>query len=209
MLFRSPQRPRPTHHIRGNRPHDRVDDDQQRRHDEMVDRLRAGSAKQFTRRNDPCCRLPVAGRGSGGAHNSFSRFFLAMLVFSKANVVKLLPRRRICTQWSKLLAAHCCDCEYAQQLLQRSGPFEVSQRLRSLLVMPQEKAFREFANGTSPRRIAVSLNEEGLAGPLGRSWRGHHDPRPCEPWHRPDQQRTLHRPPHLEPPALYQGPEHR
>ena len=44
--------------------------------------------------------------------------------------------------------------------------------------MPQEKAFREFANGTSPRRIAVSLNEEGLAGPLGRSWgattiRGH------------------------------------
>lgn len=95
-----------------------------------------------------------------------------MLVFSKANVVKLLPRRRICTQWSKLLAAHCCDCEYAQQLLQRSGPFEVSQRLRSLLVMPQEKAFREFANSTSPRRIAVSLNEEGLVGPLGRSWGG-------------------------------------
>jgi site-specific DNA recombinase len=40
------------------------------------------------------------------------------------------------------------------------------------------RIFREFANGVSPRRIAIDLNEEGMSGPRGRPWgdttiRGH------------------------------------
>jgi site-specific DNA recombinase len=40
------------------------------------------------------------------------------------------------------------------------------------------RIFREFAAGTSPRRLAVTLNSEGIHGPLGRAWgdttiRGH------------------------------------
>jgi site-specific DNA recombinase len=40
------------------------------------------------------------------------------------------------------------------------------------------RIFREFAAGMSPRRIAVTLNSEGVPGPLGRAWgdttiRGH------------------------------------
>ena len=40
------------------------------------------------------------------------------------------------------------------------------------------RIFAEFAAGTSPRRIAVGLNDDGVPGPLGRAWgdttiRGH------------------------------------
>lgn len=40
------------------------------------------------------------------------------------------------------------------------------------------RIFREFASGKSPKAIAIDLNREGIAGPLGRAWgdtsiRGH------------------------------------
>ncbi len=70
------------------------------------------------------------------------------------------------------------------------------------------RIFREFAQGTSPRAIARRLNEDGIPGPRPGS-----GPTPSCAATRSGapgcQQRTLHRPYGVEPPALHEERGHR
>ena len=71
------------------------------------------------------------------------------------------------------------------------------------------RIFEEYGAGVSPRAIAKRLNAESVLGPSGKAWGGEHHLRQPPARHRHPQQRALHRPAGLEPPALRKGPGNR
>ena len=67
------------------------------------------------------------------------------------------------------------------------------------------RIFEDYANGVSPRAIAVALNKDRVAGPRG-TWGRLDHLRQLAARHRHSEQRTLHRTACLEPPTVPQGP---
>ena len=72
----------------------------------------------------------------------------------------------------------CYGYEVVKRADAAGEPIYGERRIKAEEVEIVRRIFREFAAGTSPRRIAMALNKEGVPGPLGRTWgdttiRGH------------------------------------
>ena len=72
----------------------------------------------------------------------------------------------------------CYGYEVVKRADAAGEPIYGERRIKAEEAEIVRRIFREFAAGTSPRRIAMALNKEGVPGPLGRTWgdttiRGH------------------------------------
>ena len=72
----------------------------------------------------------------------------------------------------------CYGYEVVKRADAAGEPIYGERRIKTEEAEIVRRIFRDFAAGTSPRRIAMALNKEGVPGPLGRTWgdttiRGH------------------------------------
>jgi len=72
----------------------------------------------------------------------------------------------------------CYGYEVVKRTNGEGEPLRGERRINEAEALIVRRIFREFAAGRSPRAIATNLNDEGVSGPLGRTWgdttlRGH------------------------------------